>query len=265
VLSDLINFWQRCNLCEPPFAHPDDLPILQRYGGQYIDEKPKDFEAFISSLRFGDFSDRRFHLSLLPIPYCGDLRTAEIVVLMLNPSFSFADYYAETRVPEFRRRIEQTLAQDFEDTDFPFLGLDPEYCWHGGFNWWEGKLRGVISLIAKEKFGGRYLDALRDVSKRLANVELVPYHSLSFNAHRLIEDLPSVHTVRRFAQKALVTAANQGDKTIIVTRQVASWGLPPETSNLIVYKGGHTRRVRLGRNSIGGRAILARYGISHDG
>jgi hypothetical protein len=260
--SDLINFWQHCNLTKPPFAHPDDLPVLRRYGGRYIDEEPKDFAAFISGSRFGNFTDRRLHLSLLPIPYGGDLRAAEIVVLLLNPGFSFTDYYAETREPQFRRRLEQTLAQDFEGMDFPFLWLDPEYCWHEGFGWWEGKLREVISLIAKEKFGSRYLDALRDVSKRLAHVELVPYHSSSFNAHRLIEDLPSVQAVRRFAREALVTAANRGDKTIIVTRQVASWRLPPDTRNLVVYKGGHTRGASLGRKSSGGRAILDRYGIS---
>jgi hypothetical protein len=260
--SDLINFWRRCNLTKPPFAHPDDLPFLRRYGGRYIDDEPKDFGAFISGSRFGDFTDKRFHLSLLPVPYGGNLRAADIVLLLLNPGFSFTDYYAETHMPEFRRRLEQTLAQDFEDTEFPFVWLDPKYCWHGGFGWWEGKLREVITIIAKEKFKGRYFDALRDVSKRLAHVELVPYHSSSFNAHRLIEDLPSVHAARRFAQEALVQAANRGDKTIIVTRQAASWRLPQGTHNLVVYEGGHTRGASLGAKTGGGQAILGRYGIS---
>lgn len=260
--SELINFWQRCNSNSPPFAHPDDLPILRRHRGRFIDEEPKDFEAFISSARFGDFRDRRLHLSLLPIPYGGNLLAAEIVVLLLNPGFSFTDYYAEHRMPQFRRRLEQTLAQDFEGVDFPFLWLDPEYCWHSGFVWWEGKLREVITRIAVEKFNGRYFEALRDVSRRLAHVELVPYHSSSFDAHRLIESLPSVHAVRSFAQGALVEAANRGDKTIIVTRQVASWRLPADTRNLVVYEGGHTRGASLGSKSRGGRAILDRYGIS---
>jgi hypothetical protein len=189
--SDLIKFWQSCNLTKPPYAHPDDFPALRRHGGKYIDEKPKTFEEFISSSRFGDFKDRRLHLSLLPFPYGGDLRAADIVVLLLNPGFGFTDYYAETRMPQCRRRLERTLAQDFEGIDFPFIWLDLEYCWHGGFGYWEGKLREVITVIAKEKFGGNYLDALRDVSKRLACVELVPYHSSSFNAHQLIAKLPS--------------------------------------------------------------------------
>jgi hypothetical protein len=262
--SDLIKFWQRCNLTEPPFAHPDDWPVLRERGARYIDEEPKDFSAFVSCSRFGDFTDRRLHLSLLPIPYGGDLRVADIVVLLLNPGFSFTDYYAENRMPQYRRRLEQTLAQDFENVDFPFVWLDPEYCWHSGFVWWEGKLREVVTRIATEKFNGRYLDALHDVAKRLAHVELVPYHSFSFNAHHLIEDLPSVHAVRRFALEVLVKAANRGERTIIITRQVASWRVPVDTRNLVVYEGGHTRGASLGSNTRGGRAILDRYGISGD-
>jgi hypothetical protein len=261
MLSDLIAFWRRCALTAPPFAHPDDWPVLRRYGGRYIDEAPKDFARFIASDRFGDFTDRRLHLSLLPIPYGGALRSADIVILLLNPGFSFTDYYAETNAPEYRRRLEQTLSQDFEGVDFPFVWLDPQYCWHSGFGWWEGKLRDVITVIARERFGGRYLDALRDVSKRLAHIELVPYHSPAFAAHSLLKHLPSAQAVKRFAQGALVEAANNGDKTIIVTRQAASWELPGGTRNLVVYEGGLTRGASLGRRTPGGRAILNRYGI----
>jgi hypothetical protein len=259
----LIDFWQSCRLEEPPFAHPDDWSVLNRVGGRHIDAEPKDFAAFVAGARFGDFGDSRLHLSLLPIPYGGDLRAAEIVILLLNPGFSFTDYYAETRVPMYRTRLERTLAQDFGGIEFPFLWLDPEYCWHSGFVWWERKLRDVADLIAKARFNGRYLDALRDLARRVAHVELVPYHSPSFHAHRLIEDLPSVQAAREYARNELVPAATRGEKTIIVTRQVSAWGLPPNTRNLIAYEGGQTRGASLGRTTTGGRAILARYGIEN--
>jgi hypothetical protein len=262
-VDDLIRFWRRCDLTEPPFAHPDDWPVLRRYGGRYIDAEPKDFAEFVSSPRFGKFTDTRLHLSLLPIPYSGDLRRADIIILLLNPGLSFSDYYAEARMPHFRDHLKQTLAQDFSDEEFPFIWLNPEYCWHGGFYWWEAKLREVITIIAKQKFNGRYLDALRDVSKRLANIELVPYHSSSFSAHKLIRDLPSVHAARRFAQAALT--ANQGKKKIIVTRQVKSWELPRDNQDLIIYEGGHTRGASLGSKSRGGQAILKLYEILDDG
>jgi hypothetical protein len=116
-------------------------------------------------------------------------------------------------------------------------------------------------LIAKKKFGGRYLDALRDVSRRLAHVELVPYHAPSFNAHRLINDLPSVDAAKRFAKETLIEAANRGEKTIIVTRQKDGWGLSAAARSLIVYEGGLRRGASLGPSTPGGRAILARYDI----
>jgi hypothetical protein len=259
--SDLVQFWQRCDLSHGPFAHPDDWPVPRSGAGRHIDEETRGVAEFLSGPRFGDFSNTRFHLSLLPIPYGGDLSTAEIVVLLLNPGFSFTDYYAETCVPEFRRCLERNLRQDFSGVEFPFLWLDPEYCWHSGFVWWERKLRQVITVIAEQKFRGRYYDALRDVSRRLAHVELIPYHSQSFKAHRLIKALPSVNAAKRFAHTALAEAGNKGMRTIIITRQAAAWGLARESHRLVVYEGGSTRGASLGSSTSGGRAILAHYHI----
>lgn len=262
--TELVNFWRRCELTAPPLAHPDDLPVLRRGNGKHIDAEPKDFTAFVVSSRFGDFNDHRLHLSLLPIPYGGNLGRADIVILLLNPGFSYVDYYAETRVPNFRRRLELNLRQSFDGIEFPFLWLDPDFCWHSGFAWWEKKLRDVITVIAAEKFKGRYLHALRDLSARLAHVELVPYHSPSFRSHALIDDLPSVKAASQFVRDSLVPAANDGTKTIIVTRQEAAWGLPKATKNLVIYRGGQTRGASLGPGTPGGRAILQHYGIAPD-
>jgi hypothetical protein len=104
--NELINFWRRCSLAAPPFAHADDLSILQKKGGRFIDAEPLNFDTFIAGPRFGDFDDHRLHLSLLPVPYGGDLSHAEIVILLLNPGFSYADYWAETKMPAFRKRRE---------------------------------------------------------------------------------------------------------------------------------------------------------------
>jgi len=259
-IDEFISFWRRCDLNARPCAHPDDWPILRQYGGQYIDEKPKGFNEFVASSRFGNFQDNRLHLSLLPSPYCGDLRTADIVVLLLNPGLGLTDYYSETCMPQFRHQLQKMLAQDFTGMEFPFVFLDPKYCWHGGFHWWEQKLRDVTTIIARKKFHGRYLDALRSMSKRLASLELIPYHSSSFNAHRLIKKLPSVRAAKQFVRRTLKEIRDE--KTIIVTRQVKSWELPGDTPNLIIYEGGHTRGASLGSKSRGGQAILERYGIS---
>jgi hypothetical protein len=123
------------------------------------------------------------------------------------------------------------------------------------------KLRDVITFIAEKKFNGSYLKALRDLSRRLAAIELFPYHSSSFNAHKLLKRLPSVQAAQRFAQDDLVKAANQDDKTIIVLRQKKLWGVPEKTRNHIAYGPQEARGAYLGRNSRGGKEILARYCI----
>jgi hypothetical protein len=262
MLDEFIKFWRKCKLETPPFAHPADLPMLKRDNGKFADLDAVDFDAFVAGKRFGDFDDHRFHLSLLPVPYNGNLRRADIVILLLNPGFSYTDYWAETKVPEFRNRRADTLRQSFKrNVKFPFLSLDPQFCWHSSFVWWEKKLRGVATIIADEKYQGRYLDALRDLSNRMACVELVPYHSASFKAHPLICDLPSVKMARAFVRESLVPDARAGGRTLIVTRQEKAWNVPARPRNLVVYRRGQTRGASLSPRSEGGRAILRRYGI----
>ena len=231
---------------------------MRRSGAILPESIPQDFESFIAVSRFDDW---RMHLRLLPQPYGGDLRKAEIFILLLNPGLGYTDYWGESRMESFRKRLESNLRQDLEGIEFPFLWLDPELCWHGGFVWWEKKLREVINVIARERFNGRYIDALRDVSKKLASLELLPYHSFSFGAHRLIDELPSVKVIREFVRGKLVQEAKSGKKTLIVTRQQNAWNLPTREKNIIIYTGGHTRGASLGTNSEGGKAILRHYGI----
>jgi hypothetical protein len=73
--------------------------------------------------------------------------------------------------------------------------------------------------------------------------------------------LPSVGAARRFAKEGLAMAAQRGDKTIIVTRQAASWKLP-KADNIVVYQSGLTRGASLGPNTPGGKAILSRYDLA---
>jgi hypothetical protein len=233
--TELIEFWRQCDLAGPIFPHPKDRGVLlESANRRHVQAEPTDFKGFLQSEHFGNSEDIRLHLSLLPIPYCGNLDTADIVVLLLNPGLTVIDFYAETRVPAFRDRLKRSLAQDFEGTEFPFLWLDPEFCWHGGFRWWEQKLRAVIATIAEERFRGRYLDALRDLSRRLALIELVPYHSQSFGSARIFDQLPSVEAVRTYARGPLAGAASRDEKTVIVARQEGAWGIPPDTPNVIV-------------------------------
>ncbi|MGA2898257.1 MAG: hypothetical protein ABSE27_11780 [Acidobacteriaceae bacterium] len=257
--NELVDFWQ-CEFAAPFFAHPADLPILRQEGDRFIDVDSVDFDSLISVRRFCPFDDR-LHLSLMPGPYLGDLSCAEFVILQINPGLAYTDYWAESKVPEFRVRLKDNLRQSFNGIEFPFPFLDPQFCWTGGFTWWEKKLRGVLTLIADRKFDGSYFEALRDLSRKLASVELVPYHSRTFGAQKLITKLPSVKMVKKFVHERLVPDAKAGKLTLIVMKKGSFWGLPMGQKGIVVYPPRQAQASSLGPESPGGRAILERYCI----
>ncbi len=259
--NQLTRFWREFKPSEPPFVHPRDIPTLMRNSRWSAHDDPKDFQSYLNSSRFGDPEDNRLHLALFPVPYVGNLDKAEIVILLLNPGFEHSDYWADTVHPEYRARLELNLKQEFKGIEFPFLGLDPNFAWHGGFMWWESKLRGVLREIASKHFGNSYLSAMRDLSRRLACVELVPYHSKSFRDHALIDHLESARHACKYVEESLVPLAAKQDCTLIATRRVKDWNLPSGMPNVLAYEGWETRQASLNLNSRGGRAILRHCGI----
>jgi hypothetical protein len=217
---------------------------------------------FVSGSRFGDFDDHQLHLSLLPMPYVGDLQRADIFLLQLNPGFHFTDYYGDWEVPTFRRRLIRNLRQELDRIEFPFVFLDPEFCWHPGFGWWEEKLRDVARIIAKRKYRGRYLDALRELSRRVAAIELVPYHSISFHDHRLIKHLATAQQAKQYARTNLVATALSAKSLIIITRKVVEWGLRRmRNGRVVLYPPALARGASLGSGTPGGKAILDIFGV----
>ncbi len=257
--NELVDFWKRYRVDRPPFAHPDDIDLL-RDNGRLVESDASDFKSYIAGRRFASREDNELHLSLLPVPYIGNVQESKIVILLLNPGFEHSDYWAEYHQPEFRKRIEQNLSQSFDGIDYPFLYLDPQFCWHSGFRWWERKLREVILRIAVIKFNGDYREALRDLSQKLSCVELFPYHSASFRDHGLIAKLPSCIAAYSFVKNSIRSETDANRRLWIATRKVREWGV--EKSNTVkVYSGGQTRGASLGVASEGGKAILDWYGI----
>ena len=261
-LLEIIEFWRAMPLGKPPFIHPDDLPAMRNHAAKLLTEPALNFSQFLVSRRFGDLSDHRFHFSLLPIPYLGDLNRADIFILQLNPGFNLINYYAEWNVPAFRRRVEGSLRQELDGVEFPFYSLDPELCWYSGFRWWEGKLRDIASIIANRKYKGRYLNALRELSQRIAVIELVPYHSIAFKGHLLVRVLPSTAQAKDLARLDLVKRASSGRVLVIPMRKVAAWGLPAtKCPSIVAYATAQSRSASLSSRSLGGQAILKRFGI----
>jgi hypothetical protein len=152
----------------------------------------------------------------------------------------------------------QNAASKSKEREISFCLLGSEMCWRPGFVWWEKKLREVIGCIAEAK-NVSYAEAMQSLSQRLAVVELVPYHSGSFKAHKIIETLPSVQASRIYVRNTLLPKARRNDAVIIITLKIKAWGI--RGGNVVLYEGGETRGASMSVKSKGGRAILKRYGI----
>jgi hypothetical protein len=250
----LIERWGACHLASPPFILPEDQPVLTSNVSQY-----RSYDEFIRSPTFGDKQDTSLHLGLIPLPYIGCLHKASVFILMLNPGLSPGDYFAEESVPGFGAAKIRNLRQNNDQDEFPFLGLNPRFAWHPGFEYWQSKFHDIAQAIVNKE-GITYWDALKHLAQEVACLELMPYHSKSFRAGSLLKRLPSTRLVLEYVHEVLVSRAHSDDATLIVTRGARHWNIS-EHRNIIVYEGSETRSAHLTLRSRGGDAIARRLGL----
>jgi hypothetical protein len=210
---------------------------------------------------FGRPGDIRFHVGLLPQPFLGDLRRASVYILSLNPGLDPTDYFGESRVPEYRNALLANLKQQFDSNRLPFVFLDPQYSWHGGFRWWHRKLAQVIGVIA-DGCGISFAAARARLGSQLASLELVPYHSSTFGASsEWVKSLRSVALAKSFVRDFIVPRVQSGEAILIAMRGIRHWDLP-DIPGVFQYEARHARGAHLTPDTDGGKAILTRLGLS---
>ncbi|MCZ0943210.1 MAG: hypothetical protein OXJ53_09150 [Gammaproteobacteria bacterium] len=242
-LKDLKKFWRECPLDKLPYLHPCDEEAKRHewYKGGYAE--------YVNRFKNNELSDKAFHLGLLPQPYHGDLANAEVIILLKNPGFDPLDYVAEEQCPKYRDAIRKTIHQELGSHMF----LDPKWSWTGGFKWWEPRLREVAQRISENCFNKSYGDALTDLAKKVACLELVPYHSKSCGGTTC---LASKSAIREFAKKV----AEDRERTVVVARAVKDWGVR-KRCNVRHFSSGQARSAWFGPGSAVGKAILKCYGL----
>jgi hypothetical protein len=247
----LINAWRNCAFEEAPYLLDGDEAILNHCVCY------TSFQEYAESEELGGANNTKFHLGLIPQPYFGRLATASIFILTLNPGLGPSDYFAEYEVSGFREALLNNLRQDYLSEEYPFMFLDPQYAWHGGFDYWRGRFQGILNLLARRL--GNYKAALSYLSQRVASLELVPYHSVRYGGFSE-KRLESPHLMREFVHSVLFPRAQRGEIAIIVARQVKTWNVP-EHSNVVRYDPYAARYASLSLASTGGRKILDFLGI----
>ena len=139
--------------------------------------------------------------------------------------------------------------------DYPFIYLDPRFAWTSAGKYWRARLEWLAREIMQTQ-GIGYFQALTDLSRRIACLQLVPYHSSQF-VFADLDGLPSVGLVRAVVAQHLLPAARGGNALIVATRRSADWGLaePAVPSTVITYSRSETRAAYLSRKSRGGLCI----------
>jgi len=255
---NLLEAWAAWTPKEPPFILDADRAVLTAARSMRSLVTLDSWKAAHEAEDFGAPGDRRLHLGLLPQPFFGDLQRASIFVLLLNPGIGPTDYYGEHEVPGYRNALLATLKQDFPRGSIPFLFLDPQYAWHGGFEWWHGKLAMVICRLA-EMWRVPFATARARLATDLAAIELLPYHSATFrDAGGWRRNLTSVALARAFVQTVVIPRVKRREAVAIVTRQAKAWSLP-DLPRVIRYSGQEARAAHLSPDSPGGLAILEHF------
>jgi len=215
-LEDLISFW-RGSINSTSTCHPEDLSTL-------LSSKPglcTNDDLVMSYLN--ETTQTPFELSLLPIPYNGDLKSAKIFILMLNPGLSLSDYHIADH-PEFITDSINVINQTYLDNGFPFSCLNPKYYYWSGFQYWHTKLQPLIKEIQTIKHFKSYRDALSLVAQNIATVQFVAYHSRKFGSpqEQVISQLTSPKKAQSYV-RYLIDLACKEEILLLVGRAAQRW------------------------------------------
>lgn len=255
-MSELLQAWRDWEKTQPPYVLEADKEILASTRSMLATETSfTEWQDVYTREEFGKPGDHKLHLGLMPHPFCGDLRNARAYLLMLNPGYGPHDYFAELESPTYEAAVRKNLKQTFGEDEYPFFLLDPQFAWTGGYMWWHKKFASTIENLS-EANGVSYSKARHFLSKHIASIELLPYHSTSFyDADKWRKRLESGRMAREFVHDYVLPRVMAGEATLVVTRQANEWNLP-EHPNIIRYTSGEARSAHLSPTSRGGKAII---------
>ena len=188
----------------------------------------------------------------------GDLKSAEIYILTLNPGYSATDYFGEYCVRGYRGALLRNLRQDYSPQRSLNLFLDPQFAWSGGFGYWHTRLRNVIDKHANER-GWSYAKARSKLGSKLAIIELVPYHSASFR-DSLKRGLKSTKLAEEFVGQYVSNRLKNKKAIAILHRRPKEWreilSLTTNASERIFCEESNVRNPSFKPSSQFGKAIL---------
>lgn len=231
AIEKLIDHWAELDCKAPSRVHPADSAPMS--GAQGFDAR------------------------FMPYPYVGDIRAADVWVLMLNSNIGPTDAKQEAE-PYFAERLRTNLKQDLGAYEHPMLSLDPQLRNTGTYEYYN-KRNGLTKLVAElaRRSGATERNSRRELARRFSVVQLFPYRSTSGVPQNLLGNtLVSVRLARAAVAEALES------KLVVVPRSARNWGFEYDVrkGNLFTFKADQARSASLqpGGACGGGDAILSR-------
>lgn len=179
---------------EPPY-------VLRSQGDD--DDDARVLDRFVGKLK----NDCEVQRNLLPVPFFGDPKRAEVYLLVSNPGYDPTKNDREHADPAFqesyRASLRHKLLHPYLDPNFDCVGGQQT----GGFQWWRRRLGDLFCRFTEAEYSA--------VASRLMCVQLFPYHSRCF-CWSVARRLPS-----QGYSLYLVEEAIRQNKEIIVLR--APW------------------------------------------
>lgn len=247
-MEEIIKYWSEFDPDKPDHIYIHDKDRKIDFRNKQIRDV-KNYQDFIHHEKFGNVKDE-LHFNLLPEPYVGDIKSANIYVLLLNPGFSIADYYVESK-DDLRQSILNSIKQEFREEEYPLIWLNPKYLWTPGGQWTERKFKDLIYHVKETNENFSYNDALKHVSKKVAIIQLMPYHSKSFGLGKRMMRMESVSRIKRFVEKEIIKKSKENKACIIIARSYKDWGFGNKSTNenIVIYEGSKARGASLSKNS----------------
>ena len=237
MAEHITEFWRRAPLDVAPYIHPEDAQAVKTFTPNALRDGPAP-----------ESEGQHLHAFLLPEPYVGNLKTADIFILSKNPGFDGLEYKWEENRSFFERK-RRSVHQNFASDEIANYYLDPDLREHPGYRYWRRHL-------------GQ--DIFSDLRHRFATLEIVSYHTAHGFPEGLRNNLRSTQKAKDWVHDELVPRAKRDEILLIVVRQVQQWGfeINRNISNLITYYGGEPQGAYLTPPTRGGQAIrewLKRY------
>jgi len=282
-VTELLKAWRGMSLTNPPYILDGDKiekgywHKYKSFSGYIKDSNNRNNVKEVMCKSFPDdkrdskvkcASPKKFHSGLIPVPYGGDIRKAKIYILTLNPGLRPIDYYAESHDKAYRKARIRQLRQRNLDKDFPFMELNPKVSWKSKY--WTGRLGDIIQMLQEQK-NVSYTKALSLLSKSIAYLEYIPYHSENFGIKKsVINKMRSPKLIKAFVDDYVFSRAKKGKANIIVTRKVDWWLTENQRKELkgkefkgeiVIYNTTESRGSYLNSKSRGGKMIAKAMGI----